>query len=78
MVAGFVYGLELIVFSGFTYMFFDHFAAVGAEGTGHDCIDAMALMTAMKQPIIGIILIIGAFVLLSVLEIRYQKKNAGK
>lgn len=35
-------------------------------------------MTAMKQPIIGIILIIGAFVLLSVLEIRYQKKNAGK
>lgn len=78
MVAGFVYGLELIVFSGFTYMFFDHFAAVGAEGTGHDCVDAMALMTAMKQPIIGIILIVGAFVLLSVLEVRYQKKNAGK
>lgn len=77
MVAGFVYGLELIVFSGFTYKLFDHFAAVGAEGTGHDCIDAMALMTVMNWPVVGIIVIIGAFVLLSVLEVRHQK-NAGK
>ncbi len=76
MVSGFVYGLELILFSGFTYNLFGHFAAVGAEGTGHDCIDAMALMTAMKNPIVGIILVVGAFVLLSVLEVRYQKKQA--
>ncbi len=74
MVSGFVYGLELILFSGFTYKLFDHFAAVGAEGTGHDCIDAMALMTVMKYPIVGIIVIIGAFVLLCVLEQRHQKK----
>ena len=76
MVSGFVYGVELILFSGFTYKLFDHFAAVGAEGTGHDCIDAMALMSIMKSPIAGIIIIVGAFVLLSVLEVRYQKKLA--
>lgn len=77
MVSGFVYGLELILFSGFTYKLFGHFAAVGAEGTGHDCIDAMALMTIMKNPVVGIIIIIAAFVLLCVLEVRHQKKVAG-
>lgn len=74
MVSGFVYGVELILFSGFTYQLFGHFAAVGAEGTGHDCIDAMALMTVMKNPIVGIIIVVAAFVLLSVFEVRYQKK----
>ena len=78
MVSGFVYGLELILFSGFTYMLFDRFAAVGAEGTGHDCIDAMALMTIMKTPAVGIIIIALAFVLLSVLEVRYRRKMADK
>ncbi len=74
MVSGFIYGMELILLSGFTYQLFGRFAAVGAEGTGHDCIDAMALMTIMKNPIIGIVIIIGAFILVSVLEVRYQKK----
>ena len=78
MVSGFVYGLELILFSGFTYSLFNHFAAVGAEGTGHDCIDAMALMTIMKNPVVGIIIIVGAFILASVLAVRYQKKVAEK
>ena len=78
MVSGFVYGLELILFSGFTYSLFNHFAAVGAEGTGHDCIDAMALMTIMKNPVVGIIIIVGAFILASVLVVRYQKKAAEK
>lgn len=78
MVAGFVYGLELILFSAFTYNLFGHFAAVGAEGTGHDCIDAMALMTVMKQPIVGIIAIVGVFVLVSVLVVRRQKKLAAE
>ena len=78
MVSGFVYGLELILFSGFTYSLFNHFAAVGAEGTGHDCIDAMALMTIMKNPVVGIIIIVGAFILASVLVVRYQKKVAEK
>ena len=36
----------------------------------------MALMSIMKSPIAGIIIIVGAFVLLSVLEVRYQKKLA--
>lgn len=76
MVSGFIYGAELILFSGFTYSLYGHFASVGAEGTGHDCIDAMALMTVMKNPIIGIVLIVAAFVLLSYLEVRYQKKCA--
>ena len=31
-------------------------------------------MTIMKNPIIGIVIIIGAFILVSVLEVRYQKK----
>ena len=75
MTSGFVYGFELILFSGFTYKLFDHFAAVGAEGTGHDCIDAMALMTIMKNPVVGIVIIVAAFVLFSVLEVRYQKKK---
>ena len=75
MVAGFVYGLELILFSGFTYKLFGEFVSVGAQGTGHDCIDAMALMTAMKSPIIGIVLLIGGFVLMSILEVRYQKRR---
>lgn len=74
MVSGFVYGLELILFSGFTYSLFGHFAAVGAEGTGHDCIDAMALMTGLRVPAVGIILLVAAFVLCSVLEVRHQKK----
>lgn len=74
MVSGFVYGLELILFSGFTYMLFGHFTAVGAEGTGHDCIDAMALMTGLKSPVIGIVILVAAFVLCSILEVRHQKK----
>lgn len=77
MVSGFVYGLELILFSGFTYNLFGHFAAVGAEGTGHDCIDAMALMTIMKKPIVGIVILVATFVLFSVLEVRHQKKVNG-
>ncbi len=78
MVSGFVYGLELILFSGFTYSLFGHFAAVGAEGTGHDCIDAMALMTALKTPIVGIAILVAAFVVLSVLEVRHRKNTPAK
>lgn len=75
MVAGFVYGVELIVLSGFTYNLFEHFAAVGAEGTGHDCIDAMVLMTGMRTPVVGIILIVVGFAVACVLESRYQQKQ---
>lgn len=73
MIAGFVYGFELIFLSGLTYKVFDHFAAVGAEGTGHDCIDAMVLMLSMKNVWIGIILVVAVFVLLAVLKNKKSK-----
>ena len=73
MIAGFVYGFELIFLSGLTYRIFDRFAAVGAEGTGHDCIDAMMLMLAMKNVWIGIVVIAAVFVLLSVLKAKREK-----
>lgn len=76
MAAGFTYGLELIVFSGFTYKLFDHFAAVGAEGTDHDCIDAMAVMTALYKPVVGIVIIVAVFILACVLEAKRQKNLA--
>ncbi|MCI8334852.1 MAG: PTS ascorbate transporter subunit IIC [Lachnospiraceae bacterium] len=76
MIAGFVYGFELIFLSGLTYQIFGHFAAVGAEGTGHDCIDAMMLMLAMKNVWIGIAVIIAVFVLLSVLKMKKGKTAA--
>lgn len=76
MAAGFTYGLELIVFSGFTYKLFGHFASVGAEGTVHDCIDAMAVMTAMYKPVVGIIIIVAVFILACELEARRQKNLA--
>lgn len=73
--AGFSYGFILIFLSGFTYKLFDHFAAVGAEGVGHDCVDAMVTMVAFMNPYIGLVILAAAFVLLSVLEVRYQKKQ---
>ena len=73
MISGFVYGFELIFLSGFTYKLFDHFASVGAEGTGHDCIDAMAVMVAMKNVWVGIAIIVAAFVVASVIAVRRQK-----
>lgn len=73
MISGFVYGFELIFLSGFTYKLFDHFAAVGAEGTGHDCIDAMAVMVAMKNVWVGVVIIVAAFVVASVFALRRQK-----
>ena len=35
-------------------------------------------MTIMKNPVVGIIIIVGAFILASVLVVRYQKKVAEK
>jgi len=74
MVAGFAYGFILIFMSGLTYKVFDHFTAVGAEGTGHDCVDAMVTMLAFKLPGIGIAVLVVAFVAMSLVEIRYQKR----
>ncbi|HEY3409969.1 MAG TPA: PTS ascorbate transporter subunit IIC [Propionicimonas sp.] len=75
MVSGFTYGFLLIFLSGFTYMVFGHFAAVGAEGVGHDCIDAMVTMLAFMNPYVGLGILGAAFVTLSLFEVKYQKRT---
>jgi len=73
--AGFSYGFILIFLSGATFSLFDQFKAIGIEGVGHDCVDAMVTMVAFKNPWIGMVVLAAAFVLLSVLELRYQKRK---
>ncbi|MFP3154623.1 PTS ascorbate transporter subunit IIC [Lachnospiraceae bacterium ZAX-1] len=74
IVSGFSYGFILIFLSGFTYSLFGHFASVGAEGVGHDCVDAMATMLIFQNPMIGIVILVTAFVCCSFFELRYQKR----
>lgn len=73
MVSGFSYGFILIFLSGLTYRVFEHFAAVGAEGTGHDCVDAMLTMLAFKNVYLGMAILAVAFIVMSLIEIRYKK-----
>lgn len=63
VIAGLVYGFILIFGSGFLFTIFDY-AAYGAAGVGHDCVDVMVLMTALKNPYVGIAIILIAFVAL--------------
>jgi|SRR5690625_1867673 len=70
IIGGFVYGFLLIFGSGFLFTIFDY-AAYGAGGVGHDTIDVMVIMTALKQPYVGIVLIIIAAIVTGVLR---QKK----
>lgn len=63
VISGLVYGFLLIVGSGFLFTIFDY-AVYGAAGVGHDCLDVMAVMIAMKYPYIGIAIIVAAFALL--------------
>jgi PTS system ascorbate-specific IIC component len=77
IIAGFMYGFILIFLSGFTFWIFGGFADVGIAGVGHDCVDAMVTMLAFRNPVVGCIILAGAFVLLSILERRYQKRNKG-
>jgi hypothetical protein len=48
------------------------FAAVGATGTGHDCVDAMVTLLVFKNPYVGIIVLASVFVILAIFERRYQ------
>ncbi len=64
----------LTFLSGLLYTMFD-FAAVGATGVGHDCIDVMILTMLLKNPYIGILVVIGVYILVSYLELRYQKNK---
>lgn len=74
IISGFVYGFLLIFGTAFLFTLFD-FAAYGAAGVGHDCIDIMVIMTIMKQPLIGIAVIAAAFGLLCFREVKYNKNK---
>ena len=76
-ISGLVYGFLLIFASAFLFTLFD-FAAYGATGVGHDCIDVMVVLTIMKQPYIGIGVIAVGFVLLCMYELRWMKKEKQK
>jgi len=73
IISGSIYGFLLIFGSGFLYMLFD-FSAYGAAGVGHDCVDVMVLMSIMKQPYIGIVIIVAVFILLCVLAARKKSR----
>lgn len=74
VIAGFIYGFMLIFGSALLFTMFD-FAAYGATGVGHDCIDVMVVMMIMKQPLIGAGVIAIVFVLLCVYEVRWKKRE---
>ncbi|MCL2222640.1 MAG: PTS ascorbate transporter subunit IIC [Oscillospiraceae bacterium] len=73
--SGFAYGFILIFLSGATFRLFDGFSAIGIEGVGHDCVDAMVAMVAFQNPWVGLAILGGAFVLLSFFEVRYRKRT---
>lgn len=74
VIAGLLYGFMLIFGSAFLFTLFD-FAAYGAAGVGHDCIDVMVVLTIMKQPYVGMGIIAVVFGLLCWIEMKYQKTN---
>ncbi len=69
IIGGFVYGFILIFGSAFLFTIFDY-AAYGAAGVGHDCVDVMVVMTALKNPWVGIVLIVAIFALLCFLNLK--------
>jgi len=75
IVSGFSYGFILIFLSGLTYEVFGHFAAVDSTGVGHDCVDAMLTMLALKNPFVGIGIVALVFAGLSYGEIRHQRRK---
>lgn len=63
VIAGLLYGFILIFGSALLFTIFDY-AAYGAAGVGHDCVDVMAVMGVLKVPYIGIAVIVAVFGLL--------------
>lgn len=63
VIAGLLYGFILIFGSALLFTIFDY-AAYGAAGVGHDCVDVMAVMGVLKAPYIGIAVIAAVFGLL--------------
>lgn len=75
IIGGFVYGFLLIFGSAFLFTIFDY-AAYGAAGVGHDCIDAMVVMGLLKYVWAGIAVIVASFFVLSYFEHRKNTKMA--
>ena len=75
VIAGVIYGFLLIVGSAFLFGLFD-FEAYGVTGVGHDCIDVMVLLTILKQPIVGIVIILAVFAVMSFYQYKRAKKEA--
>lgn len=73
VIAGLIYGFLLIFGSAFLFTIFDY-AAYGAAGVGHDCIDVMVTMGLLKSPYIGIAVILVAFVGYCFYEVKRNKK----
>jgi PTS system ascorbate-specific IIC component len=74
IIGGFVYGFLLIFGSAFLFTIFDY-AAYGAAGVGHDCVDVMVVMGLLKYVWIGIAVIVASFFALSYLEHRRNTKK---
>lgn len=72
IISGLLYGFILILGSGFIFTIFDY-TKYGAAGVGHDCIDVMALILLLKNFYIGLIVIILAFIILSVFKTKRDK-----
>lgn len=74
IISGFTYGFLLIFGSAFLFTIFDY-AAYGAAGVGHDCIDVMVIMGLLKYVWVGIAAVVASFVVFSYLEHRKSSKN---
>lgn len=73
-IAGVIYGFLLIFGSGLLFTVFDY-AAYGAAGVGHDCLDVMVTMGLLKIPAVGIAAAVAAFVVLCRMELKHKKKQ---
>lgn len=74
IISGFIYGFLLIFLSAWLSTMFD-FSAYGVVGVGHDCIDAIIVTILLSNPIFGIAILLGAFILLCYLEIKRKHKK---
>lgn len=72
IIAGIVYGFMLIFGSALLFTIFDY-AAYGASGVGHDCIDVMVTMGLLKYPYVGIVVIVVAFIGYCFYEVKRKK-----
>lgn len=72
VISGLIYGFLLIFGSALLFTIFDY-AAYGAAGVGHDCIDVMVTMGLLKNPTIGIVVILVAFVGYCFYEVKRKK-----